>query len=365
MKKLVMFVYSDIKTDARVMRTVKALKNTYELTLLATTTNRKASDLEGYEFIDVVDRKITNPLLRYMDCLKKVFKLIRMIKPDIVYGHDYYAAPVVALGKKRISYIYDAHELYVADKNSSKREKVCCLFEKKAIENSELVVCASNRRRNIMKEIYSTKREIVVVDNISLLPRNTLSETTLQKAQILDKFLCDDRKTVVYCGALIKARKVENLIYAAKQLEDKIKVLIIGGGEEKSRLQEIQATENVNNCLFLDSVPYKDIWALISRCDIGYLYYENDTLNNKNCAPNKIYEYASAGLPMIANNNPGLKDVFVAHNIGAASEDTCEAIIQVINEYDKYKENLSGFLSDCSWEKECKRLLIAIRESCE
>lgn len=361
-RKLAMYVYSDIKTDARVMRAVKALISDFDVTLLATSSDINNSDTSNYTFIDVVSHNIKNPLIRYLMSLKEARRIIKKITPDIIYGHDYYAAPIIAylLKKSEAKRVYDAHELYVADSKSSKREHVCCHIEKKAIEKADLVVCASERRKKIMEGLYTTKNQIIVVDNISILPEVDNPGKIISDIDGLDEFFSDQRKTIVYCGALIKARRVDLLLKASKKLEKSIKALIIGSGEEKERLIYLAEDEHINNTLFVKSVPYKNIRAIISKCDVGYLYYENDTLNNSNCAPNKIYEYASADLPMVANNNAGLNDVLDKYRVGKASNDISEAISEVINNYKEYKHNISPFMNAYSWEKEGENLKSAI-----
>lgn len=356
MKKMLMYVYSDIKTDARVMRSVEALKENFDITLAAANSDTEQKINKGFKFINVVDDKIKNPLIKYIVSLMRCRKLIKNIKPDIIYGHDYYAAPIIACASKKHRLIYDAHELYIANKNSSKREKLCYFFEKKAIERANQAICASERRKEIMKRYYSTQKDICVINNISILPRI--------KADVIEEeyFESDNRKIVVYCGALIHARRVDLLVDAAKNLEKDIRVLIIGGGEELDKLKKQVSNFNINNVRFINALPYKYLWSVISKCDIGYLHYENDTLNNSNCAPNKIYEYASAGLVMIANNNLGLNDIFQRYSVGCASNQLEQAIVQAINNYDIYKKNVETFFEKCSWENEEDKLRITLKQ---
>lgn len=353
-KKLLMYVYSDIKTDARVMRSIDALKKEYDITLIATNSGVALSSDVGFQFIDAIDNKIGNPFFRYVSSLFKFYSVLRRIKPDIIYGHDYYAAPIIAYGSKKYKLVYDAHELYMADKTSSKREKVCCYLEKRAIGKADQVICASERRKEIMNQHYSVKREICVVNNVSILPR--INDNKVDEAY----FSSDERKVVVYCGALIKPRRVDLLIEAANKLKSSIRVLIVGNGEELGNLKNKANTEKIDNVTFINAVPYKSIWSIVSKCDIGYLYYENDTLNNANCAPNKVYEYASAGLVMVANENLGLSDIFNRYCVGVSSNDLCLAIKEVLENYDTYKKNVERFIKDCSWEVEGKKLSDAI-----
>ena len=357
-----MFVYSDLRTDARVIRAVNALKEDYNVTLLATNSDTTGKNIpEGVQYIDVIDSNITNPLKRYIRFLYKVRKIIKETNPDYIYGHDYYSAPIIGyrIGiPHKCNLIYDAHELYVANKNSSLREKIVFHIEKKAITLSDLVICASDRRKGLMKEIYHTKNDIVSIPNISILPRDEKSQ--YETNANLCRFWDDKRIKVVYCGALIKARRVDKLIDAISSMKSDFELLIIGNGEERKKLELKLSECKPDNVLMLDSVPYRCMYSLLYKCDIGFLYYENDSMNNTNCAPNKIYEYASAGLVMLANNNPGLKDIFDTFQIGVAQDDLELGLETIKNNYATYKKNIGSFLAANSWEEQAKKLREAI-----
>ena len=361
MKKILMFVYSDLKTDARVMRSINALKENYNITVLATdSTGERKNGTDDFRYVDVIDSGEKNPLIRYLKCLKKVCAYVKRNEYDVLYCHDYYSAPVLlfsTLFKKIEKCIYDAHELYIPKATSSKREKITFFIEKRAIECADVVICASERRKAIMNQKFKLKRDITVINNISILPQE---RDGLDINREMEQFFSNDKKTVVYCGALMKARRPDLLIDAAEKLEDQIQVLIIGNGEEKENLKERAKEKCLENVKFMDAIPYRDIYGWISKCDIGYLYYDNSNMNNANCAPNKIYEYASAGLPMVGNENPGLSDYFSRYRIGETSDDIVRAICGVRENYNIYKKNLDVFLQDCSWENEKERLIDAV-----
>lgn len=359
MEKLIMFVYSDLKTDARVMRSIDALKDQYDITILATNSSNE-NKVDGYRYLNVIDMGVKNPLVRYLKCIKKVCSYIKHNDCDALYCHDYYAAPVLLVSlicNRSRKMIYDAHELYIPNASSSIREKITFFIEKRAIQKADLVICASERRKEIMKKNFPVKKDIEVINNISILPQEHIDFTDNQE---VDLFLSNQKKTVVYCGALMYARRPDLLIDAAESLQDKIQVLIIGNGDEKAKLKQRVMDRGLSNVRFMDSIPYKSIYGWISRCDIGYLYYDNNNLNNSNCAPNKIFEYASAGLPMVGNENPGLTDYFSRYSIGETNDDIVKAINGVIEKYDIYKRSMGKFLNDFSWEKEKKRLLDAV-----
>ena len=80
-----------------------------------------------------------------------------------------------------------------------------------------------------------------------------------------------------------------------------------------------------------------------SCADIGVAVYQENSLNNLFCAPNKIYEYAGFGIPTIGNDIPGLVDTIQRFGAGecvqwsdvSAIEDAIQKVYQNYDEYEK------------------------------
>ena len=59
----------------------------------------------------------------------------------------------------------------------------------------------------------------------------------------------------------------------------------------------------------LGSVKPPHHLEVASHADVTYISYvaNNHSINAVFCAPNKVYEFAGFGIPMLCNDNPGLK----------------------------------------------------------
>jgi glycosyltransferase involved in cell wall biosynthesis len=68
---------------------------------------------------------------------------------------------------------------------------------------------------------------------------------------------------------------------------------------------------------------------------VGYNY---DSLNNLYCAPNKVFEYGSFGIPILANDVPGLQDTVKRYSAGmcvnAREVDLSQALDRIERQYD-------------------------------
>lgn len=357
MAKIVMYVYGNIQTDARVKRAAKALASKYDLVLLSTDCGIEVKD-DGYR--NILLNCASSGLKGYSRSVCEALKVIKCEKPDILYAHDYYSALLVRLllGRKYCKKIvYDAHELIIPEEgHSDARMKFFYKMEKAIVHKVDLLVCASQERAVIMTNHYQLKESPLVVDNISYLLKD-YDLTNLPSFEELIQFFSDPIPTIVYAGVVTKSRRIGSLLDYALQSAPAVKLLVVGKGDALDEMKEKAARQTKLCYCFPGAVPYEALGAILKRCDVGYLYYPIDTMNNINCASNKIYEYASVGLPMVANENPTVKRILTDGKIGVASDFIGDAFEQVISSLDKYKANCAAFVEANSWEKTAQRLL--------
>ena len=112
---------------------------------------------------------------------------------------------------------------------------------------------------------------------------------------------------------------------------------------------------------YVSYIPAPYHLEITSYAHIGIVFYRNDSLNKVFCAPNKIYEYSGFGIPMLANDIPGLKNT--VGNAGAAecmelkSNNIIHAIQKIEADYDTYSENAKKFFAGTDNLKTMKKLM--------
>ncbi len=117
------------------------------------------------------------------------------------------------------------------------------------------------------------------------------------------------------------------------------------------------STNNIcQTSFFIDFVKPPYHLEVTSHAHIGILTYtpvknQYSPLNALYCAPNKIYEYAMLGVPMIGNNIPGLKIPFDTYQMGEiikefSSDDVVSAIKNIEENYEQYSDNALKFYAD-------------------
>lgn len=353
--RILMYVYGDISTDARVQRAANALKKDFDVTLVSTQKHKKIPEFD-FESI-LVGGRFSNSMLDFFDTIWQTWKIVKKQKPSILYCHDYYSALLARLflGRKDCKkIIYDAHELIIPEKGVkfTLRSRFIYNNEKNIIKKVDLLLCASDKRGEIMKIHYNLQILPITIRNISQLSVNNCDEKTQDIINSLKDFFAKPGYTVVYAGVVNRSRRIDELVDAVSFLSDKCKLLVVGDGDFIHELQTKSKKYPELVSYFTGKVPYSSLGSILSLCDIGFIYYPNDTLNNINCASNKIYEYASVNLPIVANNNPIIKKDLDTYRIGVASDNFIEALTTIIPQLSSFKSNCKEYNNVFKWEKE-------------
>lgn len=127
------------------------------------------------------------------------------------------------------------------------------------------------------------------------------------------RWRADGKLVVVYTGALGTPNYVLSLIESIAVLrqrgDHRIAALIVGRGEESAQIrQEIAMRGLSDRVAAFDQIPKREIPALLSACQIGYLSLRPEPLFRFGVSPNKLFDYMLARLPVLfairAGNDP-------------------------------------------------------------
>lgn len=264
------------------------------------------------------------------------------------------------LGKRVLDYKYVLHlfelieELYYM--NNLKIGKMGLgIYCQKAYK---VVVCEYNRSF-ITAAWFGLERLPTVLYNKPYYMLEGVNDTdNISKKQeiadIMDKLL--DKKIILYQGIIDEERPLETFIEAVNSLGDDYAMVIMGRGSERYN------TINSNNlyCIPFIIPPYH--LEITRHAYIGILSYipsYNNSLSKLNpiyCAPNKLFEYAQFGIPMLGNHIPGLKYTIEAFQMGLCVDlwdvtSVREKILEIDAQYTKYSLNSRSYYESIDVEK--------------
>ena len=223
------------------------------------------------------------------------------------------------------------------------------LDEKKLCNNALQIIVPEYNRAHILKALWNINKLPLVLPNCPYFSDNVTRNMAVEdKAakEILQKI--GNRKIILYQGILGAERPLEPFIAAADRLGDKYAFVIMSGG--KNKYSDIETS----NFFFIPFVAPPKHLQITSHAYIGVLSYVPargtgySVLNTLYCAPNKTYEFSMFGVPMIGNDNPGLKFLFSGNGVGEIFESwtetaICEAIMRIEENYSAYSEKAKKY----------------------
>jgi glycosyltransferase involved in cell wall biosynthesis len=117
------------------------------------------------------------------------------------------------------------------------------------------------------------------------------------------------RPVIGYAGTHGVSNALDTFLEAAKLMRNEdVAFVLVGGGPDKPALQRWVAAERLSNVYFFDSIPKKQIPALLQRFDVAYIGWRRQALYRFGIAPNKLMDYMMAARPVLhaveAGNDP-------------------------------------------------------------
>ncbi|MFN5704248.1 MAG: glycosyltransferase [bacterium] len=107
-----------------------------------------------------------------------------------------------------------------------------------------------------------------------------------------------DKFIITYVGAHGVANHLDQILDTAKIVDkNKVVFVLIGNGMEKSKLINRTKLENIENVIFIDSVPKKEVFKYILDSDMGASVLKKvDTF--KTVYSNKTFDYFACKKPV-------------------------------------------------------------------
>nr|WP_240978512.1 glycosyltransferase [Longimicrobium terrae] len=355
-----MAVYNDLATDGRVQRAARALAGDFDVRVAYPAASGAAYRAEGYEAAAIPVRG-AGPV-RLARFSAAVLALARRTRPAVVYAHDYYLSAVGALAARLAgaALVYDAHELIVPEPDIpvDRRDRFFYRMEKRSIHRAGLVIVANRARGEVMRSHYGLADEPLVVRNIPEAPHPVSAIHRSDAGGV----------RLVYQGYMDEGRGIGVFIDALALLPPEFRLEFIGGGPGLAALRARAERMGVGGRMeFAGPIPRDALDARVRACHIGLIAYVAPDRNNRLCAPNKLYEYAQAGVPVVALGSPYLAGMVREGGVGTAlatedvsPERVAAAIRELAGSLPGYAGRLQTFVAAHPWSAEAEPLRRAV-----
>lgn len=132
------------------------------------------------------------------------------------------------------------------------------------------------------------------------------------------------QKIVLYHGWIAKGRGLEDLVRATPMLAGKAVVVLIGYSDEgegyRRQMEELGEVVAPGRVFTLPALPYRDLFLYCASADVGMVPIRDLGLNYRYTAPNRLFDFIQAGVPIVANDLPFLRKVIASDNLGVVSQ---------------------------------------------
>jgi glycosyltransferase involved in cell wall biosynthesis len=164
---------------------------------------------------------------------------------------------------------------------------------------------------------------------------------------------------------LLPNRGVDQVIEAVELCEN-VSLAIIGYGMHVPFLKNLVSQRGLENRVhFLGAVPAGDLASWSASADVGICTIVGNSDSYRHSMPNKLFEYAMAGLPVIASNYEGMGSFVIKNDFGITCDPTSVSglaasikSLQVDSELRKrLSSNAKVASSKFNWQVEQEKLL--------
>jgi glycosyltransferase involved in cell wall biosynthesis len=121
----------------------------------------------------------------------------------------------------------------------------------------------------------------------------------------------DDVFRVFYYCTFHPVHGTEYVLEAAGILKehDDIRFTVVGGGQERSRLEGMRGRLALDNVEFVDWIEYRDLPRAIARADVCLGGHFGSVAKSSRVIPGKLYQFLAMGKPVIAGDNPANREL--------------------------------------------------------
>ena len=367
MKKVILSVTNDLLTDNRVHKVALSLQKIgFEVLLVGRKLpNSKAINKRTYKTHRMVLLFKKGPLF-YAEYNIRLCLFLLFHKADIFLSNDLDSLPANYLTAKIRSktLVFDSHEYFTQMPELIHRPRVQSFWER--TEQAILpkikyayTVCESIA--SIYNEKYGTSFRVI---------RNIPEKTENVMVPDSKNLRIDDRKIILYQGALNIGRGLEYAIKAMQRISN-VRLVIAGDGDISVPLRQLTTDLNLTDRVtFLGKIPLEEINIITAQADLGLSIEEDLGLNYRFALPNKLFDYIQQQVPVLVSNLPEMKKIVTDYQIGMVLKNhdpkqMAEQFQEALFNEEKrkgWKANLKNTANELCWENEEKVLFGIFRQ---
>lgn len=373
MKKVLILTFSDVQSDPRVNRQIKALAGRYDLCVAG----RSWTPSEDIEFIPILPRHRsiidqfhgawllkTRQFERYYWGLPDVQDACRKLggrSYDLIIANDVETLPLALRTANGAKVLLDAHEYAPREFEDNWRWS----FFSQQYTTSFLCKDHLSRAHAIMTVCEGIAREYSLRFAI---PEPFIVLNTPYRQNLRPK-PCGDNIRMIHHGKAITSRKLEVMIEMMDLLDKRFTLDFMFIDKNLGYLNDLKKRAATNpHIRFRPPVSLPEIPGTLNDYDIGLFLLPPMTFNYIHALPNKFFEFVQARVAIAVGPSPEMAKYVHTYNCGIVSKDfTSKQLAAELNrltreDVDRFKGNSDKASEFLCFEASEKKLLGKVME---
>ncbi|RQP13544.1 MAG: hypothetical protein EAS52_19280 [Parapedobacter sp.] len=281
-----------------------------------------------------------NKYLRLLTVLeftvRAIFLLFRL-HPRVVHTHDTAAVLPVYFYRlirgKSFKLIYDDHE--IPNEQESFQYRFFQYFERKLMKRADKVISANVERKLLLDQSLSLDPNLTTyflnLPYFESPAKDKIYKNQSSKLQELDDVQAKGYKLIMHQGILEIERGRQKLAEFSQLLPHDIKIMLVGVSQEayNTFITEYELEDDHFICVGI--VNYHELIDYWKRADASIVMYLPTYINNRLCAPNRLYISFLNKIPIVVNkDNPVLNNFVTENGCGMFIEDVDKENVNAI-----------------------------------
>ena len=371
--RVAMLLHKSVEYDSRVRREARALAEAGHAVTVVELDPAAQGSLDGFARLSASPPAWVRRALPFhgyrVAFLGSFIRRLLQLRPDVVHAHDAAMLLPGLLGARLTGarLVYDSHELATGvPYRDGAWARFVSGIERLAVPRAAAVITVTEGIADRMQQLYRLREKPTVVRNVTELEPPASPTGVLR-----ERLGIGEAPLVLHQGAPAPDRGCEQLIAAVEKL-NQAHLAFLGsspftGYEDGLRAQATEAGVE-DRVHFIPSVPLARLLEYTADADVGVSLLQDTCENHRLALPNKVFEYAAAGVPVVASELPELVSVVHAHGLGwtvdpassdALSEALRDAIAAARDPATRARVRAAG--EHFCWTRERERLVAAYR----
>lgn len=288
----------------------------YKVSLIAT--HPKIETVDGVEIVPLP--RFRSRGFRILLSPWAAFRVARQLQADLYHFHD----PELLLTGVLLKWTTKAKVIYDVHENHPKKIQarswlprpfkkivslILTIIERLSIKTFDAIVAVTE---HIAARFPASKT--IIVKNYPLLK---MTENKTDGTQYET-----NNHTLIYTGGWTDHRGIYQVVQALEHVTTPdVKLILLGRVIDAHVQEKAKALPGYSKVEYLGLVPYKQLYSLLQTVAVGFVC--NQAVHDYDLAqPNKLFEYMSTGLPIIASHFPLWQEIVEGNTCGLTVDST-------------------------------------------